>query len=79
MSDNGLKYGMAFYHCDTVDFESPYVTVIVTDLDIQYVETSPLNPGVDFNFQLSDRIEAISSEIGIQVMRVERSPGHILH
>lgn len=80
MSDGiDLKCGMAFFHCDSVDFESPYVTVIVASLDGQYIETSPLNPGVDFSFQLFDRIEAIAADEGIQVMYVERSPAHILH
>lgn len=77
--ESGLKLGMAFYHCDTVDFKEPYITVIVQTEDGSCVEQSPINPGVDFNFQLNDRVESIAAEEGVIVMSVERSPGHILH
>lgn len=79
MSKLGLKYGMAFFHCDTVDFKEPYVTVVVETEESSFIEQSPINPGVDFNFQLNDRVESIASEEGVMVIAIERTPGHILH
>lgn len=76
---NGLKPGMAFYHCDTIDFKESYITVIVQSEDSEYIEQSPINPGVDFNFQLNDRVESASAEQGVIILSIERTPGHILH